>query len=323
MVPSKVLIIGAGKIGAFFDSPQDEHVLTHAHAFSGSKDFCIAGFVDTDLARAQQAAGIWGGLFFSDVQAAFKNIGAVDVVVVATPDATHESLFQEICRHSPKLVFMEKPLGKTLDEIRRMNAICLKSQVAVLVNYSRRFVKEFQALHERIKQGVYGAYVTGTGYYGKGVLHNGSHMTDLVRLLIGEIKDAECLASIRDFYKDDPSISARLNLGESKSFYLQAVDARVATVFELDLFFEKVRIKVLDSGFKIEEFRIAEDPVYKGYKVFQSSGILQTSLDQAFSGAIKNIEGHLLRGEPLMCTIQDGYRAAEISLNLIGQVSGK
>jgi len=317
--PYKVLIIGAGKIGAFFDCPGDEHVLTHAHAFKGNKNFSIAGFVDTDIARAQEASGIWGGLFFSDISQAFKKIGNVEVVVVATPDATHEKLFQEICRYSPPLIFMEKPMGKTKDEIRKIKDRCLKSKTAILVNYSRRFVKEFQILQKRIKEEAFGAYITGRGYYGKGVLHNGSHMIDLVRFLVGEIKDAVYLSSTRDFYKDDPSLSAHLKLKSGKSFFMQAIDARVAAIFEADLFFEKARIRILDSGFKIEEFRVKDDPVFKGYKVFQSSGILRTSLGQALSGAVKNIAGHLSHGEALLCTVQDGYRAAEIPLNLIAQ----
>ena len=43
-----VLIIGAGNIGALYDTPDMDKVLTHAHAFSIINGFKLLGFVDLD-----------------------------------------------------------------------------------------------------------------------------------------------------------------------------------------------------------------------------------------------------------------------------------
>ena len=56
--PLNVVIIGAGKIGAFFDSPDSSNILTHAHAFTANRNFRLLGFVDKDLNQAGRAAQI-------------------------------------------------------------------------------------------------------------------------------------------------------------------------------------------------------------------------------------------------------------------------
>ena len=216
---------------------------------------------------------------------------------------------------------MEKPIATSLEEARAMVDCCAQKGLPVLVNYSRRFVKEFQALHDRIKRGEFGAYVTGSGYYGKGIVHNGSHMIDLVRFLVGEVREAVSLGAVVDLSEDDPSVSAQLVLDHGEFFFLHAVDSRVVTVFEADMFFEKVRIKIVDSGAKIEEADVAEDVVFPGYKVFRPGRVLATSLHCALAQAVENVEGHLNHGEPLLSDMNNGYRAFEIALNLAHQGS--
>ena len=63
----KVGIIGAGKIGASFDSPNDEMVISHAHGYYNHDGFEIVGFVDTQFDQAELAAEKWGGKAYRTV----------------------------------------------------------------------------------------------------------------------------------------------------------------------------------------------------------------------------------------------------------------
>ena len=310
-------IIGAGKIGAFFDSPKDSHILTHAHAFKRNKKFHLVGFVDVDLKKADEAVKTWGGKAFSNISEAFRTIKCIDIAVVSSPDETHARVIEELSQYPLKLIFLEKPLAKTLDEARNIVDLCTSKHLPVLINYSRRFVKEFQESRERIKTGTYGDYLTGMAYYGKGVLHNGSHIIDLVLYLIGEIERGVCLEKIHDCYDDDPSVSAQLKLDNNREFFLQAVDARIVTVCELDIIFEKARIKITDSDFKIQEFEIADSQIFEGYKIFKPIRSIVTSQNRALEQAVKNIEGYLLRDEILECDMYDGLKAVEIATQLV------
>ncbi len=167
-----VLIVGAGRIGAFFDTPDSVDVLTHAHAFSQHPDFELLGFVDQDLARAEQAARLWSVEAYASIDEAFAS-ARIDVVVNATPDQVHFDTLQQLIDKAPRLIFTEKPLTATLSEAKQVLAQAQSKELEIAVNYSRCFVPEFVQLRKDIMQGLHGDYLTGSGAYGKGFLHNG------------------------------------------------------------------------------------------------------------------------------------------------------
>ena len=73
----RVSIIGAGKIAAFYDTPQSEMILTHAHTISISEEFLLSGFYDTSKKQAIKAAKIWGGVAFDDIRMACEEADVV------------------------------------------------------------------------------------------------------------------------------------------------------------------------------------------------------------------------------------------------------
>jgi predicted dehydrogenase len=306
-----VLIIGAGNIGAGFDSPDNSRILTHAHAFSKHPGFRLVGFLDSDLSKAQKAASVWGGKAFRSVKDAF-NDGEIDIVAVAVPDELHYSVLMEIGELPIKAVLAEKPLARKTEEALEIYNHFSKRSVPVCVNYTRRFVSEFDQIKNNISSGHYGEFQTGTGYYGKGILHNGSHLVDLVRFLIDEITDCKPLERISDFYQDDPTVSAKLSLRNGRSFFLRAIDCRNYTVFEADFFFAGKRIRILDSGSKVEEFDVCDNPVFKGYKSMVKTKENSTSLDNAMYSLVNNMHENLTSKIPLKCTAEDGLRAVQI-----------
>lgn len=99
-----VLIIGAGQIGAFYDTPQDVAILTHAHAFTADPRFRLVGFYDAQPSRSQQAQARWGGQAFSSVAAAFQN-QAIDIACITAPDEVHAELLQKLATYPVQLVF--------------------------------------------------------------------------------------------------------------------------------------------------------------------------------------------------------------------------
>lgn len=312
-----LLIVGAGKIGAFFDTPQSDAVLTHAHAFSRHPGFRLIGFVDADRRQAESAAEIWGGEAFDSVNDAFARMG-IDVAVVAAPDDSHCQLLQELAAYPLKLVFAEKPLAKTLAEAERIAGLYRECGVPLAMNYSRRYVPEFAALRDRIDAEEFGRFLTGTGYYGKGTLHNGSHVVDLLRFLLGEVSATTTLGGIRDWRDDDPSCSAFLELERGGSFVMQPLDCRCYTVFEMDLFFERSRVRLVDAGFVVEMQEVRSSEVYDGYRVLSGGETYATSLGGALTAAAASLYNHLTTGVPLPCTGDDGVRALEVCCNIIG-----
>ena len=277
-----VIIIGAGNIGAFFDSPEDDKVLSHAHAFKEHEGFNLLGFVDIDIDKAKKAASVWGGKAFKDIEEAF-NATRIDVAVVAVPDEYHYSILKKLSGFPLRVVFTEKPIARTLNEAEDINRKFIEKNIGMVVNYSRRFVPAFEKIKKEISEGAYGAYLTGTGYYGKGIIHNGSHLIDLLMFFIGDIKEIVPLGELADFYEDDKSVSAVLAFEDKKQFFLQYVDCRKYTLFELDLLFEMKRIRIFDLGFKIEEYDVQDSKVFNGYRNIVKTAVYDTSLKRKFT----------------------------------------
>jgi len=301
----RVLIVGAGNIGALYDTPKSKNVLTHAHAFSLHKNFTLVGFVDTDEAKAKKASAIWGGKAFSSIKDAFSD-EQVDVAVNATPDHKHFETLKELMKLPIRFIFTEKPLTGTLSEAKEIQKLAKQKNIGIAVNYRRRFVPDFITLEKDIKNGRYGEYLSGNGYYGKGIVHNGSHIIDLLQYFIGEITSATPLIPSETKNGYDPEISYMIQFNGGKSFILQNIDYRNYTIFEVDLLFSKARLRITDSGFRIETQKVKDDKVFHGYRNMEVCAVKDTSLGMAMYFCADNIYRHLSKKEPLACSLADG-----------------
>ena len=311
-----VLIIGAGNIGSFFDTPSSSNVLSHAHAFSTHSGFSLVGFVDKDLNKAKRAATLWGGDAFADVSSAFRKIDRIDVVCNATPDEMHYKILKEVLHYPVKLIFTEKPITKTLSEARDIQKLMYRKKADVAVDYTRRFVPEFIKLSQEIRNGLYGDYVAGSGYYGKGIIHNGSHMIDLLQNFFGSVGKFVAIKKEYDFSPQDPSVTGILDIGKKK-FFLQHINKELFTIFDIDLIFTKAHIRIANSGFLIEIRKVEKSKTFRGYKSLGNTVSIKTSLSYALSFAVDNIYRHLQYGDDLKCSLREGYNILRTVSNIM------
>lgn len=296
----QVVIIGAGNIAAGFDSPQSQDILTHAHVFSTYPGFSLRGFYDTDLEKAKEAARIWGGQAYESMGQAMED---TDIMICCVPDSYHGQVLRETASYCPKLIVVEKPVAGSLEEAERIFAL-YQHKIPIAVNYSRRYIKEIQELKKDIKN--YGRFLKGIGYYGKGLMHNGSHMLDLLNYFFGDIQDVQAVpGSIYDYEKTDLSKDAVLKIQDSL-FYMVAIDSRLVTIFEIELFFQKFRIRILDGGAIIEKYKVEASGPYEGYKKYVLWKEQNINSSRAMLGLAENIKGFLDHGKELECTIEDG-----------------
>lgn len=302
MAKFNALIIGSGQIGAFFDDPKSQDVLTHAHAYLKHKDFTLLGFVDKDLKKANQAAKIWGTRAYASADEAFLSEKKIDVVSLCLPDMLHYSALKEIAKRDVKLVFAEKPLTLNLKEAKEIVDLYKKRNILLLVNYSRRFTPEITDLADKIRAGKFGDLVWGSALYGKGLLHNGTHMIDLIRLLVGEINAACQEGNICDFTEEDPTFSAELKMKDSGKIHLTAVDSRLYSIFELDLIFTKGRVRLTDSANSIEYYRSSKSNKFKGYQFLEKQKTITTSLSKSMLEAVDNVSRVLVQRAELACS---------------------
>lgn len=307
----KVIIIGAGMIAGGYDLPGDEAIITHAHAYREHPGFTLKGFIDINPEQAMRAALTWGGQGYTSLDDAFKSQD-IDIACLAVPDLEHYKLLKELVKYDLKVVLAEKPLCKTVAEAREIGWLYAQCKTAVAVNYSRRFLPELAGLRQEIKSGAWGAFRGGTGWYGKGLAHNGSHILDLLLYLLEGVERVQCLTEISDFYPDDPTVSAELYTTGGGLFMLQAFSCQYYSILEMDLLFEKGRVRICDGGGTLEYYHVREHPDYKGYKVLEHEYNSETSMRQLQWHVADNLYQHLQHGEKLKCSILDGIQVMEL-----------
>ncbi|MGE5370812.1 MAG: Gfo/Idh/MocA family protein [Solirubrobacterales bacterium] len=305
--PFKVLIIGAGRISAFFDSPGSAEVLTHAHAVSLHPGFQLAGFVDTDQKAAEEAASLWQSKAFQSVDEAFQ-AGPIDIAAVAAADEAHFPLLLDLADRPLQLVFAEKPLTKTVAESEQIERLYRAKKKALAVNYSRRYVSEFVEIGGNIRAGKWGRLLAGQALYGKGFVHNGSHWMNLFLHWFGDVTGCQVLGQIEDCYEDDPSLRLAVTFDGDQTILFNPVDCRQYTVFEADLCFENHRLRIADAGFSLESYQVHEDARFAGYRKLLPGKPVLTGLGTAMASAYDNLYAYLTGAAAIQCDLADAVR---------------
>jgi myo-inositol 2-dehydrogenase/D-chiro-inositol 1-dehydrogenase len=185
--PVRVGVIGTGVMGT-------DHVVTLESAVSGAT---VAGVFDVDVDRAKAAAA--GTRFASvfDDPCALITDSAVDAVLVASPDPTHEE-FVLACLAAGKPVLCEKPLAPTVQGCRSViDAEVALGHRLVTVGFMRRYDPGYVELRRLVATRELGAALALHNVHRNpacppnqpsAMLVTGSavHEIDLIRWLLGE-----------------------------------------------------------------------------------------------------------------------------------------
>ena len=143
--PITVAFIGAGRIG-----------LMHLTNLSRMPGVRVIEVVDAHLAAAQRGAAIVDAPRASTNPLAAINATDVDVVLIATPTATHPELIAAAIT-AGKPVWCEKPVALSLADAAMVRDLAAKHNVPVMIGYMRRFDDRYAQLKRRIDAGELGA----------------------------------------------------------------------------------------------------------------------------------------------------------------------
>lgn len=316
-----VLIVGAGKIGALADESFSKSILSHAHAFKNNKAFDVIDFVDVRESSLYEAILRWGGRGFFSVAEAMRIQGRYDVVVNATSTDQHLSTIRAIVELDklPRLIFTEKPLASSLLEAEELCQLLSFYKVPCLVNYSRRFIHEYQLLKKMIEDGYLGDFIGGYACYGKGIIHNGSHLIDILLFLFGKdaVKSGDTLNFEFDYQVYDPSISGYLFVRE-KIVFLQAVSHEYYTVFDLELLFSKGKLVLSNLGMSIEIYFLENHDIHQGHRILKLNESWNIAPGNSLAFAVNHIKNFLNGVETqLLCDEKSALQAFLLTNSMV------
>ncbi|MEN9934125.1 MAG: hypothetical protein RLZZ387_704 [Chloroflexota bacterium] len=206
----RVGVIGCGRIASTMEDESDVHPVTIAGAFDALPGAQIVAACNRGEAALRAFGRRWG------VEALYRDYREMlareqlDIVVVATHPPQHAELVVAAAEAGVRGIFCEKPLALSLAECDAMLTACERRGVALLVNCTRRWSGQYQAVKELIEQGELGrllhivAHCEGCKPAPEWVaetegplLHDAVHTFDILRFFAGEIASVQGTATRR------------------------------------------------------------------------------------------------------------------------------
>ncbi len=244
----RVGIIGLGRMACGYDRPEGEVIQTHVKACLAHPGLELAVISDRDLVQAAKVKSTWD-LAASIVHPDEFPGSELDIVCISSPRETHLPLLVQLSAAPPRLIFCEKPLAQSVADAREAVARLDRGGCMLAVNYLRRWIPGLAGWLREARAGALGALLMANATYSGGFWNNASHALDILAAALGDAAGDIRLAAppIHDRGSEDPTLTLTFTLGGA-CVRLHGVDGRIATVFEVDMLFEKARIRVWDCG---------------------------------------------------------------------------
>jgi len=100
----------------------------------------------------------------------------IDVAIVAIPDDKHFDILKQLAEYPLKLVVCEKPICTDLNEAREIVALYKAKNIALMVDYTRRFIPHYWKLYGDTP-------IYGLCQFNRGWLHTGTHAIDFFNMI--------------------------------------------------------------------------------------------------------------------------------------------
>ncbi|MBF0156153.1 MAG: Gfo/Idh/MocA family oxidoreductase [Magnetococcales bacterium] len=257
--PVRAAIIGCGLIAGLFLEKEKitaSPITTHGAALSASPAFTLDAISDIDTERLQRFQNLFAVPHAFDRWEKLIAERRPELVVIATPDATHADLTEKLVRtaYAPRLIILEKPLCATPAERLRLARLLIETPpVQVVVNHSGRFNARYLQIRDLIADNRLGPVVSVRWVYYGGWVHNGVHVIDNLRLFLG---GSLTIRDVRPGWRDragDPCLE--LSLASDRfphaRIEIESFPESAYQLFEAEIRLEQGRIRLADFGQEI------------------------------------------------------------------------
>jgi predicted dehydrogenase len=180
------------------------------------------------------------------------------------------------------------------------------------VNHTRRWAPDVRELAADLRGGRFGRVLGASACYTKGVRNNGSHLFDLLAMLLGPVEVVAAGRARVDHAGDDPTVPCLLEAG-GVPVAVTVGDARAFALFELALVTEAGTIAMEDGGMAWRERRVVDSPHFPGYRALGQSEVRPGRYEEAMTAAAVNLREAAVAGAPLACTGADALAAQGVA----------
>jgi len=323
-----IALIGCGRIGFLLEQdPLRYKPCTH-YGGAAASGLVINYACDINPARLSafsEAAGTPRENLFTDSTFMLKKIRP-EMAIIAAWTETHHEIAMEAMNSGVKVIVLEKPVTSDIKKARDLVRSAEKNNTLVIVSHERRYDSRYMKVKRLIESGKIGsiktvhASILTSGHRGKSLpehgggplLHDGTHMIDMVRFLFGEI------VSLRGEFQRDSRASgfedraaAWLTTETGVDIFLEAGGSRKYFIFELRISGTEGQI-VIGNGYETM-FLGKKSRLYSGFNDLRERAFPRYRRNNCFIDMYREA-GTLLKhtGGKAKSSLHDGVRALEI-----------
>lgn len=307
-------MIGIGKIGMGYDwdMPETGPALTHTTAFARNPNFQLLGAVDPDPRRRQEYTKRYQKPAWERLNEISKNL-APDVVVISTPTETHRKTLEEVLENiSPKLVLCEKPIAESVADAEEMCQRCLEKKIMLRVNYPRRVNPSCREIKERIADGRISRPIRGVVWYSKGLVHSGSHFSNLLEYWLGPVISHKLVQPGRILAGKDSEPDLQLFFREAEVKFL-AFPEENFSFHEIQLVAKNGVLRYQGGGDRITWQKRQPDPSGQGSFFLSTDKEVISRGVSGDQGVVADEVARCLKGENSeLCTGEEALRTLSV-----------
>lgn len=227
----------------------------------------LVACADRDPARAEELARIYGAEVCADARALAERRD-VDLVIVATPHNALASL-AEAAVAAGKHALVEKPAGRTVEDIDRVARAAQAAGRHVRVGFNHRYHPAVRAARRLFEEGALGPMMMVRGRYGHGgrigyekewradpaisgggeLIDQGVHLIDLARWFLGDFVDVHGHAATLYWpMRVDDNAFLTLRTAGGQVAFLHASCSEWKNLFSLEMYGRHAKLHVEGLG---------------------------------------------------------------------------
>ncbi|MDY6936012.1 MAG: Gfo/Idh/MocA family oxidoreductase [Spirochaetota bacterium] len=323
----KIALIGCGRIGFLLenDSLRQKPCTHYGGARAAGLRINYACDINTErLYKFAKSANIKEENCFIDYRELILSVKP-DLVIIGTWTDSHADIGIFASNNDARTIVCEKPIASNLIQAKRLIEECAKHNVALIINHERRYETRYRNVKRLLSEGKIGDIKTvnasiltspyrGNSNIGEGggpLLHDGTHMIDIIRYFFGEIKSAlgEIDRDNRDCGFEDRA-TAWLKTERGIDIFLEAGGSRDYFVFELNISGTKGKI-VIGNGYE-RIYINRKSRLYSGFRDLSEKPFSKTKGINYFKREYLEVKKTLNRNNiEITSSGLDGYKAME------------
>lgn len=329
-------IIGTGRIGFLlgFDKKREQPA-AHTQALLKNKRVKIIAGCDRNEDRLTQWSRFCKNTeTFADYKKLCRNTKS-DIIVVAVNEEDHTKVACEAIKSCPGILILEKPVATNMKEAQKIAYFSNKYNVPVLINHERRYSADYHMVKKIIDSGKLGdihsvraSLWSGLCVYSKeressggySLLHDGTHLVDIVLFLLGEKISPRELGkvSVTGYKKDKNHDIRELEFAvKSNNLYahFEISGNKKYFGFEIEIIGSLGRA-VVGNGY-LDVFTAKESKFYSGFhSLTKEKRLKRPKKTHFFTNMIGNAVDYLDGKHEIVSTLEDGIMTLDLIMKI-------